>query len=109
MPKCGFHKFVLGLQKETLAQIFLVNFAKFLKTPFVQNTSASLFCPQYCTISEKVHDVYYPSNFFRVIKYVLTLIRVQQFNDLETTDFITIILDNIFKVFVLHHLNLKRK
>ena len=82
---------------------FSVNFVKFLKTAFLQNTSASYFCPQYCTTSEKVHDVYYPNNFCRVNQYVLRLIRIQSLNDVKRTEFITIILNNILKVFVLYH------
>ena len=32
------------IEKETLAQVFPVNFAKFLRTPFLQNTSGGCFC-----------------------------------------------------------------
>ena len=31
------------IKKETLAQVFFMNFAKFLRTPFLQNTSGGLF------------------------------------------------------------------
>ena len=45
MLKCDLHKFVLGLQKETLAQVFSCEFCEIFKNTFLQNTSASCFCP----------------------------------------------------------------
>ena len=44
MPESSFNKVLINfVRKETLAQVFPVNFAKFLKTPFLQNTSEDCF------------------------------------------------------------------
>ena len=32
------------IKKETLVQVFPVNFAKFIRTPFLQNTFSGCFC-----------------------------------------------------------------
>ena len=39
----NFAKFTWIHQRETPAQVFLANFAKFLRTPFLQNTSGQMF------------------------------------------------------------------
>ena len=41
---------VYFIKKETLVHVFHVNFAKFLRTPFLQNTSGQLLLKVYTSI-----------------------------------------------------------
>ena len=55
-----------SIKKETLAQVVLVNFVKFLKTPFLQNTSGRLLLFVANTLIDNV-KIYQKTNLSRYL------------------------------------------
>ena len=60
----GLRPAIKFIKNDTLAQVFPVNFAKFLRTPFLQNTSGRLLLTIHTiytrkTVSSEIQNSYY--------------------------------------------------
>ena len=59
------------IEKDTPTHLFSVNLAKFLKTPFFQNTSGDCFC---ISFEEKTHTLHYKLERAKLILYIVMLL-----------------------------------